>query len=150
MTLKIRAAQEIPEETVRVARLAFPNGSQIMGLRDELGTIYTEEEFKDLFPAKGQPAESPAILALIIVLQFAEGLTDRQVADAVRGRIDWKYALGLELTDPRLDYSVESPLWHRRVSFRCRALGCVLAPVGGCCFSTLFPHNQLGLYSVCK
>lgn len=41
-------------------------------------------------------------------LQFAEDLSDRQAADAVRGRIDWKYLLGLELADPGFDYSVLS------------------------------------------
>ena len=116
MALKISAPREIPEETVRVARLAFPHGSQIMDLRDELGTIFAEAEFKDLFPVKGQPAESPAILALIIILQFAEGLTDRQAADAVRGRIDWKYALGLELTDPGFDFSVLSEFRDRLIA----------------------------------
>jgi transposase len=39
-------------------------------------------------------------------MQFAEGLADEQAADAVRGRIDWKYALALELTDPGFDASV--------------------------------------------
>ena len=43
---------------------------------------------------------------MVTVLQFAENLTDRQAADAVRGRIDWKYALGLELTDPGFDHTV--------------------------------------------
>jgi transposase len=79
-----------------------------MKLRDKLGTIYTDEQFKDLFPERGQPAVSPARLALVTVLQFAEGLPDRQAADAVRGRIDWKYALGLELSDPGFDFSVLS------------------------------------------
>ena len=55
---------------------------------------------------RGRPAETPWRLALVTVLQFAEGLSDRQAADAVRGRIDWKYALGLELTDPGFDFSV--------------------------------------------
>ncbi len=44
--------------------------------------------------------------ALVTIFQFAEGLSDRQAADAVRARIDWKYALGLELTDPGFDFSV--------------------------------------------
>lgn len=79
----------IPEETKRVALAAFPKGSLAMRMRDELGTVYLDNQFSDLFPSRGQPAESPAILALVVVLQFAEGLTDRQAADAVRGRIDW-------------------------------------------------------------
>jgi transposase len=39
-------------------------------------------------------------------MQFAEGLSDRQAADAVRARIDCKYALSLELSDPGFDASV--------------------------------------------
>jgi IS5 family transposase len=43
---------------------------------------------------------------LVTVLQFLEGLSDRQAAEAVRARIDWKYALSLELGDPGFDFSV--------------------------------------------
>jgi len=114
--LQAHGVPEIPAETERIARLAFPKSSLAMKLRDELGMIYSDEQFSDLFPERGQPAESPARLALVTVLQFAEGLTDRQAADAVRGRIDWKYALGLELSDPGFDYSVLS-------EFRSRLLG---------------------------
>src|SRR6266852_5554382 len=95
----------IPAETMRVARAAYPKGSLAMRLRDELGGIYRDEQFVALFPSRGQPAEAPWRLALVLVLQYVEGLTDRQAAEAVRGRIDWKYALGLELTDPGLDAS---------------------------------------------
>ena len=75
-------------------------------MREELGPIFTDEQFTDLFARQGQPAESPWRLALVVVMQFAENLPDRQAAEAVRSRIDWKYALGLELTDPGFDYSV--------------------------------------------
>jgi transposase len=111
--LQVHDVPEIPADTQKVARAAFPKGSLAMKLRDELGMIYTDEQFSDLFPERGQPAESPARLALGTVLQFAEGLTDRQAADAVRGRIDWKYALGLELSDPGFDYSVLSEFRSR-------------------------------------
>ena len=111
--LQAHGVPEIPAETERIARLAFPKSSLAMKLRDELGMIYTDEQFSDLFPERGQPAESPARLALVTVLQFAEGLTDRQAADAVRGRIDWKYALGLELSDPGFDFSVFSEFRSR-------------------------------------
>lgn len=111
--LQVHGVPGIPAETERIARSAFPKGSLAMKLRDELGMIYTDEQFQDLFPERGQPAESPARLALVTVLQFAEGLTDRQAADAVRGRIDWKYALGLELRDPGFDFSVLSEFRSR-------------------------------------
>ena len=75
-------------------------------MRDTLGTIYEDEQFADLFPQRGQPAETPWRLALVCVMQFREGLSDRQAADAVRGRLDWKYLLGLELSDPGFDHTV--------------------------------------------
>jgi transposase len=90
---------ESPEETARIARAAFPKGSPYMRFRDELGPIYSSQQFASLFSSLGQPAEDPAQLALATIMQFAEGLSDRQAADAVRGRIDWKYALSLEMTD---------------------------------------------------
>lgn len=111
--LHIHAFAEIPVETRMVAEAAFPKGNVVMAIRDRLGTVYTDEQFQDLFPGRGQPAESPARLALVTVLQFMEGLTDRQTADAVRGRIDWKYALGLELTDAGFHYSVLSEFRSR-------------------------------------
>jgi transposase len=113
--LSLQPADErtIPEETVRVARAAFPKGSVYMRMRDVLGPIYTDSAFAPLFPSRGQPAESPARLALVTILQFAEGLSDRQAADAVRSRIDWKYALALELTDPGFDASVLSEFRDR-------------------------------------
>jgi transposase len=97
----------VPEETARVARTAFPKDNPYLILRDKLGVIYQDNAFVPLFASsRGRPAESPGRLALVTALQFAENLSDRQAADAVRGRIDWKYLLGLELTDPGFHYSV--------------------------------------------
>jgi transposase len=79
-----------------------------MHMRDELGTLYEDADFAPLFPAVGQPAETPWRLALVLVMQFMEDLTDRQAAHAVRGRIDWKYALCLPLEDSGFDFSVLS------------------------------------------
>lgn len=104
--LQSRSSWEIPEETARVARATFPKGNMYMRLRDELGTLYEDSEFADLFVRRGRPANSPGMLAMVTVMQFAEGLTDRQAANAVRSRIDWKYALGLELTDTGFSHSV--------------------------------------------
>src|SRR3954453_1180655 len=106
MSLKPTPIGPVPELTAFVARAAFPEGNPYLSVRDALGTFYDDQRFAGLFPNRGQPAEAPWRLALVTVLQFAEGLPDRQAADAVRGRIDWKYALGLELTDPGFDFSV--------------------------------------------
>jgi transposase len=116
MSLPVYHLHAIPAETVRVARAAFPKGTVYMKMRDELGQLYEDATFAALFPARGQPAAPPWRLALILVMQFAEGLSDRQAADAVRARIDWKYALGLALTDPGLDASVLSEFRSRVVA----------------------------------
>ena len=106
MTLHAQTEFAIPEETVRVARAAYPHGNTLMEMRDALGTIYRDQAFASLFPHNGRSVEAPWRLALITALQFMEELPDRQAADAVRGRIDWKYLLGLELADPGFDASV--------------------------------------------
>ena len=115
MSLQPRSMPAIPEETVEIARAAFPKGNTYMRMRDELGSIFTDEQFSELYSNVGQPAASPARLALVTVMQFAEGLSDRAAANAVRGRIDWKYALGLEITDPGFDASVLSEFRTRLV-----------------------------------
>lgn len=106
---------EIPGETARVARAVFPKGCLAMRMRDALGPVFADADFAELFPVRGRPAVSPARLALVSVLQFAEGLTDRQTAHAVRSRLDWKYALSLELTDTGFDFSVLSEFRARLV-----------------------------------
>jgi len=108
MSLKISVLQPVPEETVRVAQAAFSKGTPYLTLRDELGVIFHDEDFNDLYPDDGQPALAAWRLAWVTILQFRENLPDRQAAEAVRGRIDWKYLLGLELTDPGFDFSVLS------------------------------------------
>ncbi len=108
MSLQPEVIGPVPGETVRVARAAFPKGNVYMQMRDVLGAIYDDASFAPLFAKRGRPAETPWRLALVTVMQFAEGLSDRQAAEAVRARIDWKYALGLELIDPGFDFSVLS------------------------------------------
>ena len=84
-------------------------------MRDELGVFYSDDNFNSLFSEKGKPAFCPWRLALITIMQYVEGLTDRQAADAVRGRLDWKYALGLELTDSGFDFSLLSEFRDRLI-----------------------------------
>jgi len=82
--------EPLPPETARVARAAFPKGSRYLRAADELDTLFTDEAFMGLFPTHGQPAFPPWRRALVALLQFAEGLSDRHAADAVRSRMDWK------------------------------------------------------------
>jgi transposase len=113
MSLAPKPIMEVPEETARIARAAFPKGNIYVRMRDRLGVFFVDEQFASLFSQRGQPAFSPWRLALVSILQFAEDLSDRQAADAVRGRIDWKYLLGLELEDPGFNYSVLSEFRQR-------------------------------------
>jgi transposase len=115
MSLKPERINPVPEETARIAHAAYPKGNVFIHMRDELGTMYQDESFADLFSHTGQPAEAPWRLALVTIMQFAQGLSDQQAADAVRGRIDWKYALGLELSDAGFDGSVLSEFRTRLV-----------------------------------
>lgn len=113
MTLHACDLIVVPEETMQVAQAAFPKGNVYMTMRDQLNLQYKDSDYAFMFAShEGRPAESPGRLNLITVMQHAEGLSDRQTAEAVRSRIDWKYALGLALTDPGFDYSVLSK--HRQ------------------------------------
>jgi transposase len=96
----------VPDDTARIARAAFPRGNPYLLLRDRLGPVFDDAGFADLYPRRGQPGYTPWRLALVTLLQFREGLSDRQAAEAVRARIDWKYLLALDLADAGFDYTV--------------------------------------------
>src|SRR3954470_9707408 len=115
MSPRPQVCPTVPEETVRIARASFPKGNRYMRLRDELGAVFDDSRFAGLFPRRGRPAEAPWRLALVTLFQFAEGLPDRQAAEAVRGRIDWKYALALSLADPGFDSTVLSEFRSRLI-----------------------------------
>src|SRR5262249_26068751 len=137
MSLKPMAIPPVPPETVHVARAAFPKGNLYMKLRERVGTIMHDECFVAVFAKDGAPGLPPWRLALVTILQFHEHLSDRQAAEAVRARIDWKYVLSLELTDPGFDFSVLSEFRARLIKGGaeevlldkllgcCRAVGCV-------------------------
>ena len=108
MSLQPKLCYEAPEETARIARAALPQGTLSIRIYDALGTIFQYADFVSIFPPQGQPAETPVRLALATILQFVEGLSDRGASDAVRSRINWKYLLCLELTDPGFDHTVLS------------------------------------------
>ncbi len=106
MSLHPEPLLPVPAETAQVARAAFPKGHPYLQMRDEFDSLFRDEQFAALFPARGQAAEAPWRLAVVTILQYAENLSDAQAADAVRSRLDWKYLLGLPLTDAGFDESV--------------------------------------------
>src|ERR671922_1067559 len=113
MSLHPHVIEPVPDETTRIAHAAFPKGHPYLTFRDALGTLFQDEDFAALFPAWGQPGLPPWRLALVTIMQFRENLADRQAAEAVRARIDWKYLLSLELTDPGFDFSALSEFRDR-------------------------------------
>jgi transposase len=139
MSLHPHVIAPVPEDTARVARAAFPKGHPYLTFRDALGTIFQDEDFAAIFPMNGQPGLPPWRLALVTIMQFRENLADRQAAEAVRARIDWKYLLSLELPDPGFDFSVLSEFRDRllagsaeellldKLLERCQALGLLKA-----------------------
>jgi transposase len=116
MSLQPQPAPPVPAETARIAQRVFRRGHPYLALRDTFGPLFQDAAFQDLFSPVGQPAAAPGRLALVTVLQFAEGLSDRQAAEAVRSRIDWKYLLGLALDDPGFDASVLTEFRARLVA----------------------------------
>ena|ERR1051326_854152 len=102
----------VPEETSRLAHVVCPENDMCFLLHDEMSSVFTDRLFDDLFPHRGQPAVPPWRLALITILQFMEGLSDRQAMHAVRTRIAWKDLLRLPLEDQGFDFSVRSRISH--------------------------------------
>ncbi len=103
MSLQPGPLPEVPADTARAARAAFPRGSLAIRVRDELGEVWSDERFRGLFGVRGRPGISPAQLMIVLVLAVAENLTDRQAADMVRRAIDWKYE------PPRVQWRLGSP-----------------------------------------
>lgn len=116
MSLHPHAVPSVPDDTAQIANAIFPKGHGYLRVRDSFGTFFRDEDFADLYPTHGQPAFAPWRLALVTILQFAESLTDRQAADAVRTRIDWKYVLSLPLCDQGFDFSVLSEFRARLIA----------------------------------
>ena len=107
MSLRPEPLPAIPDATMAAVRAAFPKGNLYVDLRAEFDTLYTDQLFADLYPPEGRPVEvAPWRLALVLVMQYIEGLTDRQAAEAVRRCMDWKYALSLDLHDPGFDFTL--------------------------------------------
>ncbi|WP_225859605.1 IS1182 family transposase [Streptomyces albicerus] len=113
MAMGVSSGRAIPALTVRVARASNPRGTAAMWVRDRLDELFTDDDFADWYPTNGRRGLSPARLAMVSVLQYAENLTDRQAAEAVRCRLDWKYCLSMELDDPGFDHSVLSEFRDR-------------------------------------
>jgi transposase len=108
----------VPVATAELAWKVHPKGTDEMRVRDALGPLFADEDFAGgrmagMFSRRGQPGLSPALLAMVTVLQFLHHLSDREAVAAVADRISWKYMLGLELDAAGFDASVLSEFRDR-------------------------------------
>jgi transposase len=106
LSLRTRSGEQVPSLTAQIARASNPADTTAMWVRDRLDGLWCDEDFAGWYPRNGRPGLSPAQLDTVCVLQFLLGLSDRQAAEAVCCRIDFKYALAMELDDPGFHHSV--------------------------------------------
>jgi transposase len=108
MSLKPQPSRPMPEELVRIGAVLLPSDSPYRLIGDQLYAQYDNAAFADLYHAEGAPALPPVDLLFVLAFQGLEDLSDRQAAEAVRVRLDWKYALHLPLDYAGFDFSVLS------------------------------------------
>jgi len=90
-------------------------GSVYAWLAGHRHELFPDAAFADLFPSgRGRPSEPADVVATVLVLQALEGLSDREAAEALRLRIDWKVACGLSLTDEGI-HPTTLTYWRRRL-----------------------------------
>jgi len=115
MCLKIQSPWPMPAETERIGRKLLKENDVYRLIGDRLFEQLNEEEYADLYSAEGKPGISPILLAFLSVFQFMEKLADRQAVNALRMRLDWKYALHLPLEYEGFDFSVLSEFRDRLI-----------------------------------
>jgi transposase len=113
MVMWPQAPRDVPVETVRMVRAISREVPFCVRLREALGPLFRDEDFGELFDSRGARVLAPGYLAAVSVLQFVEGLTDRQAAEQALYRIDWKYLLGVDLAHPGFDFTVLSDFRER-------------------------------------
>jgi Transposase domain (DUF772) len=64
-------------------------------LARERAGLFPPELFADLFEPTGRRSVPPSILAVVMVLQRLEGLSDREAADRFAFDMRWRYAAGV-------------------------------------------------------
>jgi len=86
---------ELPTAGARWCEAALGEGSVYRFLARERSRLFPPELFADLFEATGRRSVPPSILAVVMVLQRLEGLSDREAADRFAFDVRWRYAAGV-------------------------------------------------------
>jgi Transposase DDE domain/Transposase domain (DUF772) len=86
---------DLPTAGARWCEAALPAGSVYRFLARERARLFPPELFADLFEPTGRRSVPPSILAVVMVLQRLEGLSDREAADRFAFDVRWRYAAGV-------------------------------------------------------
>jgi transposase len=105
MSLQVVDRSEIPQDTAELGQKLLDEHNAYRLIGERLSDLVKDEDFTDLYSAIGGPALSPVMLSLVLIFQMLEKLPDRLAAEAVRLRIDWKYALRLPLEWPGFHFT---------------------------------------------
>jgi transposase len=121
MSLKPKPPRSMPAELAVWGAKHLSPDSPYRLVGDKLYEQYKEADFVDLYHPEGKPGQSPVDLSFVTVFQHMEKLSDRQAAEAIRTRLDWKYALHLPVDDPGFHYSVLSEFRDRMIRHQAEA-----------------------------
>lgn len=106
MTMHGRDLSEMPPDTAAVGQRVMREGNAYRMIGDALADVLSDEQFSEMYQPTGREAVSPSMLAMVTLFQFQEQVPDREAAEMVAVRIDWKYALHLPLDYTGFDFSV--------------------------------------------
>jgi Transposase domain (DUF772) len=85
----------LPTTGARWCEAALPEGSVYRFLARERTRLFPPELFADLFEPTGRRSVPPSTLAVVMVLQRLEGLSDREAAERFAFDVRWRYAAGV-------------------------------------------------------
>ncbi len=105
MSMLERDLTQMPTDISQLGQKLLPTSNRYRIIGEQLADILRDEQFASLYEPTGRLAISPSILALVTLFQFLENVPDREAAEMVPVRLDWKYALHLSLDYPGFDYS---------------------------------------------
>lgn len=93
----------IPFDTVMAARSVFGRGNFYIATGDQANQLFAGIVLEDPSGRFLNQIHTLAMIYMITIFQFVETLPDQSAANAMRERIDWKYALHLDMNHPGMD-----------------------------------------------
>ena len=96
MTLGVANKQgDLLDDVTRFCDETLDKQSIYAFLHRERDRLFSDEAFADLFDDKGRRSVPPSVVAVVMVLQRLEGLSDREAAERYCFDNRWRYASGV-------------------------------------------------------